>query len=297
MITSDYLKTLSARQTFKVATTLGTNLLVLVTVLSGCGGGGGGGGSTPTPAPSQTPITVPTPVVTPVPSSTPSPTPTGDAKERSISANFLPNYIPAEPKRYLHWADNKNLKVFIHGGVVNVVDKVPSANISASRAATEVRTSLDAWTTASSSDFRFTLVASADEADIEVYFVDELRRLNGSVATGVGLASYSFTYPNSGDTSRGLLDNAVVQILASQPDVNMPDTIAHEIGHALGIEEHSEDSNDLLFATTLPPTNITQRDQNTLFFLYYSPAANPGQSRSSGRESSGHRSEIVCGVN
>lgn len=280
------------------------NLIGGVTILSGCGGGGGGTTPSPTPTPAASPTPTPTPIPTPTPSPlvsptpTPTPSPAGNAKDRAIAANFLPNYIPAAPERYLHWANNKTLRVFIQPSINNVFDKTPVTNIDPARAQSAVREAIDSWTAASTSDFQFTLVDSADKADIQIYFVNELRRLDGSFAAGVGLANYGFTYPNPEDKMHAILDNANVQIVASQPDVNLPDTIAHEVGHALGIEKHSEDSNDLLFATTFPPVTITQRDQNTLFFLYYSPTA-LGGSRSvatSNQKSPIHTSEIVCNV-
>lgn len=274
----------------KAATAL--QLAGVFAALAGCGGGGS---STPLTAPS------PRPTATPLPPAATAPTPGAEATPRgtvadSVAANFLPNYIPVGSVRYLHWATNKGIRVFIHPGINNVVDKTSSASMEMTRARVAVQEALGLWNSASSAEFQFTLVDSEENADIEIYFVDELRRLDGSFAEGVGIANYSFTYPNSSDTTRGELQNAVVQIRATQPAENMTDTIAHEIGHALGIEVHSTDPADLLFEKSLPPSHITQRDQNTLYFLYYSETAVGGRSvpSSSKKKSSIQNGEIVC---
>ncbi|MBC8137620.1 MAG: matrixin family metalloprotease [Fibrella sp.] len=269
------------------------------TLMSGCGGGGGGG-TIPSPVSTPTPAPLPTSTPTPVPTPAPTPTPISDARERAVAANFLPNYIPVNPERYLHWANNKSIRVFVHPSVNNVVNKTPVNNIDPARAQNAVREALDFWTAASTNDFQFSLVSREEDADIEIYFVDELRDLKGNNPVGVGMANFSFTFPNSDDEIHGVLTNAVTQILASQPAANLTDTIAHEIGHTLGIEKHSEDSSDLLFATSLPPTIITQRDQNTLFFLYYSPTAvvsGRSVTTDSGRSLPVRTGEIACGVN
>ncbi len=273
-----------------IATSLG-----LVVLLTGCGGGGGSTTPVPTPVPTPTPAPTPSPVVSPTP--TPTPTPTLPAKDRAIAANFTPNYIPAQSARYLHWANNKNIRVFIGPSINNIFNKTPVNNIDAVRASAAVREALDSWTTSSTEDFRFTVVDRESDADIEIYFVDELRRLNGEVATGIGSASYSFGFPDSNDNTRGILENAEIQIVASQPATNLADTIAHEIGHSLGLESHSEEANDLLFAVSTPPTVITQRDQNSLFFLYYSPTAVSNQSAtpsSRARTTAVGQDEIIC---
>ena len=274
-------------------------------MVAGCGGGGGkvtpvaspappaspSPMVTPTPSPTVTPT--PSPTVAPTPSPTPSPQP-GTAKERASANDFQPNYLPTDSERYLRWASNNNLRVFLHPVVDNVKSAVPSASMNAGRALATVEKAVNLWSAATGNDFGFAFVADKADADIEIYFVDELRRADGSVANGVGVTNYTFIFPDSTDMKRGILRSAVIQIKTGQGDAATVDTAAHELGHTLGIEKHSSDAADILFATSLPPADITQRDQNTAFFLYYSQAAIGGRSAKTVNPSAVHTGEVVC---
>jgi hypothetical protein len=95
--------------------------LLGVVALTGCGGGGGG--ST---------IPFPEPTATPIPVATASPRVEDTAKDRSVTSNFLPNYAPdtaSSSKRYLRWASNKNIRVFIRPSVNTISDNAPNTNI------------------------------------------------------------------------------------------------------------------------------------------------------------------------
>jgi len=263
-------------------TTITIASLCSLAFLAGCGGGGGG--STPDPSPT------PSPVVSP----SPSPSPTVSPKDRAIAANFLPNYIPSAPPHYLHWANNKGIRVFLRPTVNNVNDNVASSTVSAARAQSILQQSLDNWGNATGNDFTFTIVNSAAEADIEVVFVDTLLKADGTEAPGVGVTNYQFLIPDVSKILVGELKKSVAQVKANQADANLLDTTSHELGHSLGIEQHSPDSNDLLFATSLPPATITERDQNTLFFLYYSSTATGRAAQVSTAKGKLQSAEIVC---
>ncbi len=256
-----------------------------ITVLTGCGGGGG---STPLPAPSSSPI----PTVSPTPQPTPTASPV--TKDQALASNFVPNYVPSN-SRYLQWQDTKNIRVFLHPVSNNVTDKVPTATLSPEQTRVVLEEALRIWTVATSSDFKFSLVDTEADSDIEVHFVDELRTVKGTVPVGVGITNYSFIFPDTEDKTHAILQKSVVQVAANEPFVNLVDVTTHEIGHALGIEPHSLDSNDLMFATSLPPTAITTRDLDTLFYLYYAPEATLTRSMTVPREKLPvYTAEIVC---
>ena len=256
-----------------------SNIIATVTVasvcslaiLAGCGGGGDGGTTNPSPSPS--PTVSPSPVVSPSPSPSVSPSPGLSPKDEAIASNFLPNYVPDPATRYLHWANNKGLRVFIRPSVNNIVDNAPSSTISPAVAEDIVQQSLNNWSTATGNDFTFTFVDSAAQSDIEIVFVDALRTSNGGAGAGVGLTNFQFIFPDNSHPKVAELKKAVAQVIAAQGTDNLVDTTSHELGHSLGIQQHSPDSNDLLFATSLPPATITRRDLHTLFFMYYSTTA------------------------
>ncbi len=257
---------------------------VLISLLAGCGGSGGG-----------TPVATPTPTPTPVAPPTPVPPAAGSALDRTMRSNFSPNYIPSDASRYLRWADNKKLRVFIHAGVNNIKDNVPAPTLPDDAVRALVRQSLDLWTAQTGGDFLFTLVDDVANSDIEIYFVTDVRRLNGTTSSGLGVTNYSFFYPDVTDTAHAVLKKSVIQVRADQSADGLLDVTAHEFGHALGIEKHSLDDNDLMFATSIPPAAITQRDQNTLFYLYYSPTALGGASKAARGRHGVYISELICG--
>jgi len=192
--------------------------------------------------------------------------------------HFLPNYLPAAPSAsvpYLHWTNNKNLKVFIRPAVNNIKDNTPSNTINATTIKTYVDQGLNNWKNATDSDFTFQYVTTASDADLEIVFVNQIVHADNSVDHSglVGITNYQFDHPAS-DNLHGTLVKSTAQVLMNQATVdNIVDTTTHELGHSLGIIQHSPDNTDLMFTQSLPPPTITQRDQNTLFFLYNSDAA------------------------
>ena len=261
--------------------------------LTGCSGGSGGANSVPDPL-------TPTPTPTPTTGPPPDPGPKLSAKDRSIKLAFTPNYIPVGATQYLHWSNTKNLRVFIYPPVNNIAEQKPSSTIDSGKIRNIVEQAIANWTTVTDGDFTFTIVNDVNNSDIQVHFVDQLLNSENAIASGVGLTNYDFVFPNGDDKLHANLQKSVIQVLAHQADPNLVDTTAHELGHSLGIEKHSLDNNDLMYAVSLPPATITQRDQNTLFFLYYSPVASVGRSVPAGRHVSVSRTyseEIICGAN
>ena len=267
-----------------------------VIIATGCGGGGGGGTTNPPASPTPTPVASVTPTPTPSPTPSPVPSPLVGASTPDISRakNFLPNYVPTNPDRLLRWGNNKNLRVWVRPTVVNVITDAPSGTIDAGRARRLVEQALAIWSAATTNDFTFVIVDTKENADIEIGFCDELRRVNGEVVNGIGITDFAYRFPNASDSIRAILDKANVQVKTGFPDDNLVDTTAHEIGHALGIEEHSANERDLLFTVSFPPAISTERDQNTAFFLYYSPEALGGRSVKINPSAKLHTDEVVC---
>ncbi len=62
--------------------------------------------------------------------------------------------------------------------------------------------------------------------------------------------------------------SAKVMIDQTLPNDFQVQVIAHELRHALGIDGHSTDSADLMYAVAHLPATVTLRDQNTILGAY-----------------------------
>jgi len=152
-------------------------------------------------------------------------------------ATFTPNYA-ASVTSLLTWPSFP-VRVFF----------IPDANLTANRKNSALA-GFNQWVTATSSTITFQEVSSAPNADITVKF---------DPTTSNGLTELHFTgqQMQSADMTVGVrnLAESDIQCVA-----------AHEFGHALGINGHSPDSGDLMYAVHIVGTScpVTTRDLNTI---------------------------------
>lgn len=108
----------------------------------------------------------------------------------------------------------------------------------------------DQWVSATQGVLTYSLTNDVNNADITV-------RFDPTTSDGVTTIHFSGFTLSSADMALGTRNNAAADIQC---------IAAHEFGHALGIDGHSDDQNDLMYAIHFVGTvcPVTQRDLNTI---------------------------------
>ncbi|MEN3001621.1 MAG: matrixin family metalloprotease [Armatimonadota bacterium] len=158
---------------------------------------------------------------------------------------FVPNYVP-QLDRLLRWS-----------GFPVRVYFVKDEHYTPLRQSLTLK-GFDQWVDATELKVRYQVVNEEKDAQIVVRFVPSLP------PPLAGQTNFSF-YTN------GRLVRAEMQITTKgRSAVDIQSIAAHEFGHALGINGHSSNPADMMYATFTPntPLQITARDLNTLKTAY-----------------------------
>lgn len=179
---------------------------------------------------------------------------------RPETDGVLPDYFTNLTERS-RWPKGQNLQVFINKapGISGFRDTFPGFLIQA----------FDAWMKSLGDKLSFTLVADKDSADIVCDWTDAPKNVSG----GNSERGAAFT-----DQKNGLIRHASIVILTT-PIVNLGQlsdhavqkACLHEVGHVLGINGHSSNNRDVMYATVDSPTvqpALSGRDQATILKLY-----------------------------
>lgn len=206
-------------------------LLPTLALLCGCGGGGVGGSSNN----SNGAITLPTP--------------TPAATIGTPSGPYTPNY-------------RSDINALRHWGVpvvtVSFLPPPPDVNGNVRNMQPFIQQAINNWNAKVSGSVMLQLVSGPATTGITISFVS-----SGSLPDGaIGRTEVTFTNLNQ------ILQLATVKIDQNLSDDFETQVITHELGHALGIDGHSTDPNDLMFARAHLPTAITARDMDTILLAY-----------------------------
>lgn len=162
----------------------------------------------------------------------------------AASDSFAPNYSPTLKSDGV-WA-GRTLRVFF-----------------APESEAVVGTALRRWEEATGGFFHWERAASPAEAQVNFLAVPQTAFEAGTV----GRTSYTY---NIGQNE---LTGATVRYAITGMDADQVRVVVHEIGHALGIHGHSDTEPDVMYPTLTLRNVITERDLNTLFWLYRDTAA------------------------
>lgn len=168
-----------------------------------------------------------------------------------------PNYADApEIRRLLHW-ERFPLHLYFTPGDLATKGRREAA-----------QAGFDQWVRATKDFVHYQVVTKPEQADVTVTFLpnDSVPNQGGSCGH-TSLSFFELTMKSA----------AISLATADVPSGDLQATAAHEFGHALGIDGHSDDPDDLMYAVLtrsasgdlpLPSHAVTNRDLNTLKVCY-----------------------------
>lgn len=175
-----------------------------------------------------------------------------------------PSYADApEMRRLLHW-DHFPLHVYFTPGELATKEHMDA-----------VQAGMDQWAHATKNFVSYQVVTKPAQAEVLVTFLphDSVPDQGGSC----GHTTITFLTLTLKSASMSLATTGVAPL-------DLQAAAAHEFGHALGIDGHSDDPEDLMYAVVchspdgdlpLPAHTVTARDLNTLRICYPAFAAPP----------------------
>lgn len=194
----------------------------LFLTIAGCGGGGG---------PKR-------------PSATPTPTPTGTFSSGSCSTTYAPNYVSSVD--LLHWRVFP-LRVFF----------IQDSQLTSKRQDLAI-TGFNRWVSATNGQADYTVVDSANKANVTVKFFV----FKGGPGDTLGTTTVQYT------PSDNTIQSAKVELGITNDDTQDKLTAAHEYAHVLAISGHSPNEADLMFSSGNFSGQITPSDLNTVLTAY-----------------------------
>ena len=167
----------------------------------------------------------------------------------TASTRFAPNYA-TELLNLRRWQKD-SLTIFVE-------QPAPAQDSTHRDYAADVRSGAALWSPYFGESVALRFTENAAEADVRVSFVN-----HGSLPDGA-IGRTEVTYRNRDN----VIVAATVRLDRSLKADMLAQVAAHEMGHAMGMEGHSVDKTDLMYARAHLPGAITTRDANTLHLNY-----------------------------
>jgi Tfp pilus assembly protein PilF len=176
-----------------------------------------------------------------------------------------PDYLSSAAKEGVYrWPVSKlPLRVFVDPGT-HVVGCKPTYDQYITQA-------FDQWASASGNRLAWTRVSNREQADIVCSWSDDLQFIGASEDAGqTDMAS------EPGPDGSRIIRHVKVAVLTISADgkplgeQEIKRTCLHEVGHALGLKDHSPNGGDVMFFSDAPSTapNLSSRDRATIARLY-----------------------------
>lgn len=175
------------------------------------------------------------------------------SKIKSPAGTYLSNVTAYGVTRFTE--SKMPLKVYIDNGL-NIKGYRPALSA-------VLKASFKQWQTRSNNLVRFSYVNSANQADIECHWTDDVSKLD--IPSERGRTRYT-------DSEFGRVCAEILILTqadgAVESDLEVHRTALHEIGHALGMNGHSDSKSDVMFPTVEVKPVLSPRDIQTLKALY-----------------------------
>ncbi|HSJ14208.1 MAG TPA: matrixin family metalloprotease [Longimicrobiales bacterium] len=189
------------------------------------------------------------------------------------SADVYEFRLPTTPPAVLHWRAGTTVRVYVSS---DAATRATLADALAAGAAEWNRYALFA-------EYRLQATTSLDDADVVLRWMHEPSELDltGCLPAGArAVTTFCLADPDS--VAAGLYrfpaaDGAetdvrmVVSVLGSEATIagRVASLVTHELGHVLGIAQHSDVAADLMAETQLSRTTLSARDAATVQTLYH----------------------------
>ncbi len=171
-----------------------------------------------------------------------------------------PDYFDVQGDEIIRWADDKTvINVFIEDGST-LKDWNPDYIQLAKKA-------LMTWQTTSNNRFRFQMVSQPEQSDVTIHWSLNTMVENGETVIGLAHQEVTGEYISNKDIYICLHDNPN-EIMNTNL---MYSTLLHEVGHMLGISEHSPNPADVMSPVSGRQV-VTGRDIATLMRIYETEA-------------------------
>lgn len=178
------------------------------------------------------------------------------------------------PGLVFHWGSGAQVRVF--------VAEEPAERAAALEDA--FGAAVAAWATAAPlAEFALRRASSVAEADVVLAWADGPFPVQTGACLpsggGGGATTFCLTpssdafvrYPLAGGAASDVIFLVTISASIASDGTLLRRLVAHEMGHALGLFQHSPNPGDLMFGGELVPDLPTEADRATIFALYHTP--------------------------